>query len=149
MNFQSIWDFIVEYRKTIITIIVILVILVIIKRNWYRVRQFLNPQAEDKVPESLSDPSQPGGLSNARKIYIEGLANDLHEDIESTSIWGHDYEPYSAALALYDDEIKYLGKYFRDFITKGDLLSEWIDSQYYTWSSTPHTLSTKLKSYNL
>lgn len=151
MDYATIWAWIVRNKRTIITIIVIIILLFIIKTNWYKIRKLLNPQAEDNVPEALQDPNQPDGISPARKIYIEGIASDIYNDIDGWSWYpgSHDYEPYASANALYDDEIQYLGKYYRDYLSKGSKLSDEIDAEYYQWSDGPTTLKNKLRSYNL
>jgi hypothetical protein len=151
MNLSAITNFIVKYKKEIIIFIIVLILLVVIKRNWYKVKKFLNPQGEDNIPASLQDPNSQGGMSEARKIYIESITSEIYDDIESTPWSGHDYEPYNQATALYDDELKHMGNYYFNHLTKGkESMSDAIDSQYYTWDSgTVADLKTKLISYDL
>jgi hypothetical protein len=147
---KPVTDFIIKYKKEIIILIIVIIIIVLIKRNWYRVRKLWNPQAEDEVPENLADTATQSGFSEARTIKIESIASKIYTDIEDTPFTGHDYEIYGEANALYDDEIKYMGKYYRDYLTGGqEKMSDAIKSQSFWWSSGPADLANKLTGYNL
>jgi hypothetical protein len=148
MNIDNIWAWILANKKTIIIIIIIIILLILIKKNQYKIRKFFNPMAEDNVPGALTDPSEQGGLSAARKVFIQNLANELYDDMNGVSWYpgSHDYEPYTKALGLYDDELTYLGNYYYDFLSDGkEKLSASIDGDTFMWGSTPNDLAVKLK----
>lgn len=147
---KPILDFLIKYKREIIILIIVIILIVLIKRNWYRVNKFLNPQAEDKVPENLADNTTQSGFSQARTIQIEQIASDIYNDIEDTPVTGHDYEPYGKANGLYDDEIKYMGTYYKAFLTGGqEKMSDAIKSQSFWWSDGPADLANKLTAYGL
>jgi len=126
--------FLDKNKKTIIIVVAIIVIAFLLNKYWWKIERIFKPRVSNDSPDNLTD---------ARKLQIQGIANAMFQDIEHTSFWtGHDYTSYQQALTLYDNEIKYLADYFKNYSAAGAYsLKAGIDSQIYTWGDSPAKLS--------
>lgn len=126
MNYAAFLAFIIRYKWVILGIIVLIVVIVVLRKNWYKVKHLLHPRDINfETGENLV-------ISEQRKDIIELLARNLYKDLYDTSAWGgHNTELYKQALALTDNELLYLSRFYKRYITNGNTLWEDIDDDYF------------------
>lgn len=116
-------------KKTIIGTIIALIILSYVNKNWHKIMYKLRP-----LNINFEDGEQ-ANISAARKVQLEGLAKSIFTDIEETPWTGHDYTPYESALALSDNELAYLSKFYMKQLSVGKSLYQDMDTQWYMTGS--------------
>lgn len=135
-------SFVKNNQAMIIKGIVVVVLIYLIYKNWWRISVLLKPKSDN-----ISQDTQDGnGISESRKTYIEGVAGDIYNDIYYTGYTGHDYTPYTMALGLFDDEIKYMADFYKNHLSSGKSMYKDIDSQWYTWGNEAEDLMNLLAS---
>lgn len=115
----------------------ILIILIIVINQWSNIRSFIKRKTQkediDLTPEEkvlIAEGKKP--LTDKREAYLKQLAQLLHSDIYDTPITGHNSSLYIEAKGLSDTELKFMAKYYRVYITKGEYLAQDIDDEIYS-----------------
>lgn len=130
-------------QKNIMYIVVIIIIVLILIRNRYKIKQLFTANSVDN---SASDQISMAEVPESRKAYIRTVAQEIKEDIYSTSIWGHWYGAYDNAIGFSDPELKYLATYWKSNMSEplGVSLYSDISSQTYMFGSSADQLKDKL-----
>jgi len=128
-------DFFAKNRKAIIVVIIIIVLIILWNKYGYLVARLFKPATQNNSPEALTD---------VRKKQIEGVANDIKQDIYETPFWGHDYTPYITMLSYYDNEIIYGADYYKNFLSNGVTMYDDIDGDIYPTGDSADKLMNKL-----
>ncbi len=127
------------FWKLIILLVLVIIVYYIYNKSKTKIIQLTQSGEIVLLPGELKN------ISQDRQNYIKGLGSDLYNDIESTSITGHDYEPYTSALQLTDNELAFLADYYKTFLTNGsESLYSAIDSNYYITGDENTKLMTRL-----
>jgi len=134
-------EFLQKNKKQVLIGIIIIIGLFLLKRNWHKIAAFLNPAARRNNPDSVA-----GEVPQDRKNLLEDLAGKIYNDIQSTSIWGHNAGLYSSALSYYDDELVYMAKFYKNQLSSGNSLYSDMSDQWYVNDSYDYSgqLYTKL-----
>jgi hypothetical protein len=129
--------FLADNKKTILIVVGLFLLAFFLKKYWWKVERFFKPRASENSPIELTD---------SRKSQLQAISNAMFQDIENTPFWtGHDYTSYEQTLAVYDDELKYMADYFKNFSSAGEYsMKVGIDSQVYTWGDSPAQVSNRL-----
>lgn len=139
MNYAAFLYFLNKYKWVIIGIIITIVIIIVLRRNWYKVQHLLHPRDINfETGENLQ-------ISEQRKDIIENLAQKLYKDLYDTSVaGGHNTDLYKQALALTDNELLYLSRFYKRYVTNGNTLYEDIDDDYFPLTDVNTKLMAKL-----
>ncbi len=121
-------------------IVVIILVLYLANRHWDKIR--------GNVGRIRGD-FQPGGITDKRKGELEALADELYRVIYSTATETWRYTVYEKANALNDNELLYLGKYYKQSKTGGTSLYRDIDDEWMPFSSIDEQLMSRLAQLKL
>ena len=115
----------------------ILIILIVVVNQWSNIRSWYRRKTQkgdiDLTPEEkelLAKGKEP--LTDEKEAGLKALAQLLHSDIYDTPITGHNSSLYIQAKELSDTELKFMAKYYREYITKGTYLETDIDNEIYS-----------------
>lgn len=134
--------FIRNHWKIIVLIIIALLLFFYVRKNWQVIKRKLGGIF---TPRDISfEPGEDVVITEARKKVLESIASKLYTDIEYTGWTGHDYTPYTEALALTDNELLYMATFYKRYQSGGNTLYSDIASQYYVTSSIPTQLMARL-----
>jgi len=101
----------------------VIIMLIILRRNWYKLSRMWQPS------DINFDEGETASISNERKSEIESYARMLYDSIYGSN----DNDAYDVALNLTDNELKYLSKYYRKYLTQSTWLWKDIDNEWFAW----------------
>lgn len=114
--------FLIKYRKVIIWIIIGLVVFFVIRKNWWKIKSWIQPR--DLNVEGGQTTVEP-----SRKPYLDALAKKLYDDIYNTPLTGHTEALYKEADVLSDVELLSLSRFYKRSLTQGVSLYEDINNE--------------------
>lgn len=124
--------------KILIIIVLILLVWLAWRKFGYKIEQLT--QARDVTLL----PGESKNLTPEQESNAKDIAQMIFNDIEDTSVTGHDYDGYDQALLLTDKELNFMADYYKKFLGNGETMHKAIDSQYYVTSGIPQKLMARL-----
>jgi len=114
--------------KWVIRIIIILLIVYVLRRNWWYIKNLF------KRSDVRLEPGEKLFISDDRKSELESLALAINQDLKSTSwyhITGHDHSLWTSITGqTSDNELKYLARYYKKYVSGGSSLYKDIDNKW-------------------
>lgn len=111
-----------------VTVLIIVVILVIVTVHLIR----KSKQAKAALPEQTDWGSS---LTAAESADIQRITDALYQDMNGVNVFSRNVQIYTEYAATSDRIFVGVANYFADKYGDGKNLAEWMDSEYYGWTS--------------
>ena len=126
-----------------------LILFILLQRNWYKISRLFQRSDVDKeedekinIPETVDD--APTGYQYSNKAEIEELARNLYSTIYQYQGSWNTEKYMQEAYELTDNELKYLSKYYRQYVTKDNWLYSDIDDEFFPLTNLDEKLMARL-----
>lgn len=130
--------------------IAVIVLIMLVGLGYFFYRKGKKTVTIQSLPNDL--PGGPtGGIAGASNNEIKLVANALYDDMKGYNYSGHNYAPYSQAIAFSDTDIVKLYNAFNTLYQteSGETLKQWIEGESYYYSDIPQSLLARFAKLNL
>lgn len=101
-------------KWTIIVVLGLVIFIIMRKADWAgKIDQALF------APRDIDHDCGDVKVSEDRKDYLKGVADQIYNDIYNTPITGHSCGIYTEANGLCDEELVYVAEYYKKYLTSG------------------------------
>ncbi len=114
---------IISATVLIIVIIVVIVVVHLIRKS---------KQAKAALPEQTDWGSS---LTEAESADIQRITNALYQDMKGANVFSRNVDIYTEYAATSDRVFVGVANYFAEKYGDGENLAQWMDSEYYGWTS--------------